>query len=126
MEEGQDFRELSEEIESVVRETAKIISRGGRKFRVNFLREGPNRNALIVAISDRDYPAWATIRADWDRMVYHTRVWRSLVGQEHIVSDHSSIEEALNAACKDLLRANAFGRRDDSDSKLERFYESLE
>ena len=125
MEEGQNFQELFKEIESVVKETPKIISRHGQKFRVNFMREGPSRNALIVAISDRDYPAWATIRADWDRMVYHTRVWRSLVGQEHIVSDHPSIEEALNAACRDLLRANAFGRRDGCDSKLEGFYESL-
>ena len=125
MEEGQNFQELSDEIETVVRETPKIISRYDQKFRLNFMREGPNRNALIVAISDRDYPVWATIRADWDRMVYHTRVWRSLVGQEHIVSDHSSIEEALNAACRDLIRANAFGRRDGCDSKLEEFYESL-
>ena len=125
MEEGQNFQELFKEIESVVKETPKVISRHGQKFRVNFMREGPNRNALIVAISDRDYPAWATIRADWDRMVYHTRVWRSLVGQEHIVSDHSSMEEALSAACRDLLRANAFGGRDGCDSKLGDFYESL-
>ena len=108
-----------------MREASKIISYDEQKFRVNFLREGPNRNSLIVVISDPDYPVWATIRADWDRMLYHTRVWRTLIGQDHIVSDHSSIKEALNAACRDLIRANAFGRRDDCDSKLERFYESL-